>query len=80
MQILVAAVGDKTLHKFITIANMVAAPVFISFDGFYSGAWFLFVLVVGLARSYGKNIIFKKLQLPTIIGKCIFPKLLNTNL
>ena len=47
---------------------MVAAPQYINFDGLYSGSWFLFVLVVGLARSYGKNIVFKKMQMPTIIG------------
>lgn len=41
---------------------------FFDFTGLYDGSWLLFILVAAVSRSYGKNILFKKLQVPTITG------------
>lgn len=41
---------------------------FFDFHGLYDGSWLLFALVAALSRSYGKNALFKKLQVPTITG------------
>jgi Kef-type K+ transport system membrane component KefB len=39
--------------------------------GLYNGSWLLFILVAALSRGYGKNILFKKLGVPTITGYMI---------
>lgn len=41
---------------------------FFDLTGLYDGSWLLFILVAAVSRSYGKNILFKKLQVPTITG------------
>ena len=41
---------------------------FMSFKGFMDGSWFLFLLVAAISRSYGKNMLFKKMNIPTITG------------
>ena len=41
---------------------------FFDFKGLFDGSWLLFALVAALSRGYGKNILFKKLQIPTISG------------
>ena len=41
---------------------------FFHLKGLYDGSWLLFILVAALSRGYGKNILFKRLGVPTITG------------